>query len=471
MVCFHMNKLQKYGHQLFFRYKVIPKAPLFYINLYFLIWKFMKNRGKTILIYFTLVIVSLYFLTRGLIEAKSFLAPLSVAALLAMVVLPVSKWMEKKGLQRGWASFLSDILIIIFFVVLAGVTGLQVKSIVSDWPRIKERIEPKIAQVQDFIADKTGISVREQNQKISQRIPGNATGTQEQNRQSNPQQQQDSTRAGNPQSGKQQQQDGDSGEKHSSSGTAGESGSSSSDSGSGLLSSAGSFMSQLINFMGTFLLIFVYIFFFLLYRHKFRMFILKLVPDNNREEAEKVISDSADIAQNYLFGRLLLILFLAVIYAIGLSVSGVQHAILISVLAALLSLIPYIGNIVGFFLAITMAFISGSGIAGAAGVTITFAIAQFIESYILEPYIVGDKVNLNPVFTIIVVVMGGAIWGITGMLIAIPALGILKIVFNHIPVLQPYGYLFGQEESSDKEDGDDENFLTRTKQWALRKFK
>lgn len=195
-----------------------------------------------------------------------------------------------------------------------------------------------------------------------------------------------------------------------------------------------------------------------------------MAPDEKRDKTKKVLSDSTQISQSYLTGRLILIIFLAVLYSAGLSISGVKHAILISVLAAVLSLIPYIGNIIGFFLAIIMAFFSGSNLMGALGVAITFAIAQFVESYILEPYIVGDKVNLNPIFTIIVVVLGGAIWGILGMLIAIPALAIIKIVFNHIPVLQPYGYLFGQE-GENKEEDDSKNFLTKTKKWALNKFK
>lgn len=236
------------------------------------------------------------------------------------------------------------------------------------------------------------------------------------------------------------------------------------------MSSAGSFIGQLFSFLGTFLLTFVYIFFFLLYRSKFRNSILKMVPEDKQESAQSVLGESTQISQNYLFGRLILITFLAALYSVGLAVSGVKNAILISILAAVLSLVPYIGNIIGYFLAVGMAFFSGSGATGAIGVTITFAVAQFVESYILEPYIVGDKVNLNPVFTIIVVVLGEAVWGVVGMLIAIPALGIVKVVFDHIPVLRPIGYLFGEEDIGDNEEGKD-NIFKKTKRWALNKFK
>jgi predicted PurR-regulated permease PerM len=141
-----------------------------------------------------------------------------------------------------------------------------------------------------------------------------------------------------------------------------------------------------------------------------------------------------------------------------LSVSGVKSAILISIIAALLSLIPYIGNIIGFVLAIAMATFTGAGSVAFIGVTITFTIAQFVESYILEPYVVGKKVDLNPLVTILVVVLGGAVWGVTGMIISIPVFGILKIVFDHISVFHPLGYMLGEEDISSL---DSDNIFTK----------
>jgi predicted PurR-regulated permease PerM len=166
---------------------------------------------------------------------------------------------------------------------------------------------------------------------------------------------------------------------------------------------------------------------------------------------------------------LILILFLAILYSIGLYFSGVQQAILISALAALLSLLPFIGNVLGYFLALGMALISGAGATGAIGVTITFSITQFVESYILEPYIVGNKVHINPVFTIIVVVLGGMVWGIIGMFVSIPFLGILKVILDRIPALEPVGFLLGETEQDDDElQG---GFFQKIKDWAARNFK
>jgi predicted PurR-regulated permease PerM len=443
----------------------------------------MGTKVRQILLYSTLIIVLLFFLFLGLTKAKAFLAPISVAAILAMVVLPVSRWLEGKGINRGFSALLSDFLILIFFGLMAWVLTAQVKSFADDWPQIKERLVPQIEQLQQFIADKTGITEQEQEQKVSEKIPGNILDSkqeQSQNAQGNDtaraQNQSatatDSTQQTTTQNGERQPTEGAGTNGPANSKNKQEQSQSGSSGAGSIVSSAGTFAMQLISFFGTFLLTFVYIFFFLLYRGKFKKSILKMAPDENREKTKKILTDSTRISQNYLTGRLILILFLAILYSAGLSISGVKHAILISVLAAMLSLIPYIGNIVGFFLAIGMAFFSGSGVTGAIGVTITFAIAQFVESYILEPYIVGDKVDLNPVVTILVVVLGEAVWGVVGMLIAIPALGIAKVVFDHISVLRPLGYLFGNEdiEDDDKEDKKG-NIFNRTKRWALNKFK
>ena len=381
------------------------------------------NRAGRVLIFFTLVVVSLVLLFWGLVQAQSFLMPLSVAALLAMIVLPVSNWLEKKGVSRGWSAFLSDLVIILFIVGLTSVLAAQVESLASDWPRIKQKIEPRIEQLQQFITRQTGLSEQAQRQRIS--LPGFSSA------------QSDSTQTDS------------SSEKTSSSS------SSSSSSDSSILSSVGKVVGGFLGGLGTLLLMLIYTFFFLLYRRKFRLSILKMVPDDQQDQAQKTIADAVRVAQNYLSGRLLLILFLVVLYAIGLTISGVRNAILISLLAAVLSLIPYIGNVIGYALAVVVAFVSGGGAGSVIGVSITFAVAQFVESYVLEPYVVGDKVDLNPVFTIIVVVLGEAVWGIAGMLIAIPVLGILKVVFDHVSPLQPLGYLFGEEDTRDERDDDD----------------
>ncbi|HSI75935.1 MAG TPA: AI-2E family transporter [Lunatimonas sp.] len=400
----------------------------------------MENKLLRILLYFTLIIVSLTLFFWGIFTAKSFLAPLTVAALLTMVVLPVSKWLEKKRVSRGFSAFLSTSLILTFFLMIIGVVAWQINIFTKEWPQIKKRIDPKIEQFQEFVEDKTGISPQEQKETIF--------GSKQSQSKENSSNSESTTKESAQKPATEQQ------EPSSLSGVDGST-----------MESIGGYAMSFFGVFGNFLLTFIYVFFFLLYRKKFTSSVMKMAPDNQQSQTRETINEIIHISQNYLSGRLLLILFLAILYTIGLSVSGIEQAILISVLAAVLSLMPYVGNILGFGLAVAMAFISGSGLNGVIGVSLTFGIAQFVESYILEPYIVGDKVNINPVFTIIVVVLGGAVWGVIGMLIAIPALGMLKVVFDRIPSLQPLGYLFGGEDIGDDQPG----FFDKLVSWAKEK--
>lgn len=146
----------------------------------------------------------------------------------------------------------------------------------------------------------------------------------------------------------------------------------------------------------------------------------------------------------------MLIAILASLYAIGLGISGVENFLLISILAAILSLIPYIGNVLGFGIAMTFGYLVSGETGILAGIVITFSVAQFVESYILEPYIVGDRVDLHPFTVILAVVIGNYIWGIMGMILSIPILAIINVVLLDIPALHPFGFLLSNKPPSEK---------------------
>lgn len=413
----------------------------------------MPNRAKNLLTYIALIVVSTYFLFYGLVQAQAFLAPLAIGILLAMIVLPVARWFERIGLNRVLSSLISTIIVLLFFLSLGGVVALQVNSFVSDWEQIKGRMEPKVDRLQQLIADKTGMTVPEQQEKIQSFIPGKSqkpSGA-------------DTTQSGQPPS--QQQQENEKQPTAEEQPKNGESSESDGFTGS-MFSTAGNFLAGLAAFLASFVLVFTYIFFLLMYRSRFKNALVKFAPDDQREQANNIIQKSAETSQQYLFGRLLLVLIQAVFIYIGLIITGVNNAILISVLAAFLTLIPFIGNIIGYVLALAMGLFSTDATSAVIGVSITFGLSQLLENNVLQPYIVGQKVNLNPFITIIIVILGGAVWGVAGMLIAIPALGILKVVCDHVPMLQPVGYLIGGEE---KEEGP--GFVDKTKRWAKQKFK
>ncbi|MGB0177043.1 MAG: AI-2E family transporter [Owenweeksia sp.] len=393
----------------------------------------MKAKAQEFLLVSVGLIIGIYFTVVGLVSAHHFLAPIVVAGLLTMIFLPLAHHLERMGLSRGWSSLTSVLTAFLFFFGLFAVLSMQMQRIASEWPQIKERVEPRIEEVQDWVARTTGIDAFTQQRMVMENLPGQEEGGVEED---------DGTETSGSSADIQK------GKKKSS--------------GKSLVKSVSKMMVAFFSFLGVALLTGVYLFFMLLYRAKIRLSILHFFPPHQKDEANNVIQESVALSQSYLLGRFVLIFILAVFYSIGLALSGVDQAIIISILAALLSLVPYIGNVVGFGLAIAMAAFSGGDPVAFIGVTATFSIAQFVESYILEPYIVGHRVALNPLTTVIVVVLGGAVWGIVGMIIFIPLVGIIKIVCDRIPVLHSVGYMLGEE---DIESSSGENALER---WAGR---
>lgn len=394
----------------------------------------MDKSLKQIVVYTTLTITGLYLFFLGAYKAQSFLIPLVIAIILSMVMLPVSKKLEQWKFSRGWAVFISDLLIIVFLAGMGFLLGLQIKSVAEDWPEYKQKLMPKLEQADSFIKEKTGISFQKKFEEKLNQSEGSSQNASESGTQKNSQN--EGTQKESPNSGK-------------------------------IPSGIGQAISATFGVLGNALLVFVYIFFFMYYREKFSNSILMFFKEGDRKKVATTLDDFAKIAQSYMFGRFILILLLAILYAIGLTIIGIKHAIVISILAAFLSLLPYIGNIIGFLLAALMATLVEGGIGSLVGVTIVFSVTQFIESYFLEPFVIGHKVNLNPVLVIIGVVAGGALWGVAGMIIAIPVLGIFKIIFDKVPALHPVGYMLGEEDI----DSDEPGFIKKIKEKFKKKIK
>ncbi len=352
----------------------------------------MSESAKKIILYLTLIIVGTYFLIAGIIKAQGFFVPIAIAALLAMMLLPVVSRLTKWKVPRGLSILIADLILLGLCVGLILLLAAQIENIADQWPQLKENIQPKIEKVQTFVADKTGITKEEQSKQIEEAIKSRD--------------------------------------------------------GKSITSRLSSFFPAFISSIGNFLLVFIYIFFFIYYKEKFRNSILNFIPKEKRSKGEDIISRFSSVSQQYLFGRFLLILFLVVIYSVGLFIVGVKYALFISILAAILTIIPYIGNVIGIGLALVISVVTGGNMGSIVGVLIVFTIAQFFESYILEPYIVGHKVEINPVATIIGVVVGNMVWGLPGMIIAIPVMGILKAIFDHVPVLNPLGYVLDENDIS-----------------------
>lgn len=403
-------------------------------------------KSNSILLRFALLVLGVFFLVNGMVLAEVFLVPLVFAVMLTLVCIPLARKFEKKGVSRGLASFASVVLCILVYVAFFAVIAIQVGSVSERWPEIEEKLSPRLNEAVEMIEGKTGLNVREQMPQWLDSPSANATeedqAQAEQDNKNSEEEASDNVQAeGKSENG--QSQSPKTGSQAIS---------------DGVKKQLGQVAVNLFGFLGNSFLTFVYLFFLLNYRNKVKLSILRFFSGEKRKRVKEVLEESVQLALNFLGGRFLLIFFLAVIYTAGMLIAGVENAILISVIAAILSLIPYLGVIIGYVLAIVMALVGGAETWSLIVVSVTYGAAQFIESYILEPFVVGDKVNLNPLSTIIVVVLGSAVWGVAGMILSIPLAGICKIVFDSVDKLEPLGYMLGEEDVG---DGDQEGFLSR----------
>jgi predicted PurR-regulated permease PerM len=186
----------------------------------------------------------------------------------------------------------------------------------------------------------------------------------------------------------------------------------------------------------------VYVFMILVYQTHLLEFIHKLFKASNLVELDSVISATKKIIQNYLVGLLLEALIVAALNATSLLILGIDYAILLGVIGAILNVIPYIGGIIAVALPMIVAIATKSP-SYALLVLAAYILIQFIDNNYIIPKIVASKVKINALISVIVVIIGGALWGIPGMFLAIPLTAILKVIFDHIEPLKPLGFLLG----------------------------
>jgi predicted PurR-regulated permease PerM len=351
----------------------------------------MKDR---IILQVSGIIFILFIFFYSLSLTKVFLIPIVIAGLFALLLKPIHDYL----IRKKWNRILSIVLcLLVIVVVVAGIVTLfssQVLNLADEMPLIKARTTEKFQTLQNAIESSTPISAKQQLAYLNKQY-----------------------HAFLDQSG----------------------------------SMIGRFILGFTGFLAGFGLIMVYTFLFLLYKGKIKKFTLKLFPEDNHQKIHTIINRIQDLAQYYLVGILIELSVLGMLNSIGLLIIGIKQPFFFGYLAALLNIIPYIGVLIGSLFPITMALIFKDSIWSAIAVAGLMSFNQFIDNNFLTPKIVGSHVRINPLATIMAIVAGGLLWGIAGMILFIPLLGILKIICDQIDPFKPFGYLLGDEEEFKKD--------------------
>ncbi len=191
----------------------------------------------------------------------------------------------------------------------------------------------------------------------------------------------------------------------------------------------------------------IFIFFLLIYRDHFAVFASKVFKQRKSSDLLNEIAEIRKVVHNYLMGAGKVMLILGVVNTGVLFALGIKHAIFFGMLAGFLNIIPYLGPTLGAILPFLFALLTKDSLFYPFAVVVAFTLIQLLESAYLTPRITGANVNLNAFVTFVGLLIGGAIWGIPGMIIIIPTIAILKKLFELSPETEPYAYLFGEEDT------------------------
>lgn len=189
----------------------------------------------------------------------------------------------------------------------------------------------------------------------------------------------------------------------------------------------------------------VYMFTILYYKPLLLEFVAELFRKKEHAIVAEVLDETKILIQSYLAGLLIEMLLVAAMNAGGLMIIGVKYGLLIGIIGAILNLVPYIGGIIAILLPVLMALATGSNSQAIWSVAL-YLVVQFIDNNIIVTKIVASKVKLNALISIVVVLIGGAVWGVAGMFLSIPLTALVKVVFDRIEPLKPFGFLLGDNQ-------------------------
>jgi putative permease len=338
--------------------------------------------------YERLALTLIGFLALGylIIVGKDLLDPMIFGFIFAILLLPVSNFLEKKcRLPRSASSLLSILLLIGFVYGILYLVGSQISKVASDWPMLKNQVTQSLQDLQQWVKSAFHIDTEKQMSYV-----------------------------------------------HS---TADK-----------IMASGGDVLGTTFGAISSLMLFYVFIliftFFILLYRRLLLRFIIWVFRDENEHIVMDIVENIQSILRQYILGLLLEMVIVAAVAISVFLLIGIKYAALLGIIVGLFNIIPYIGIFTALLLSAIITFATGS-IKDTLLVMGSVIGIHAIDANFLLPTIVGSKVRLNALISFVGIILGEMIWGLSGMFLSIPIIAIFKIIFDRIESLKPWGYLLG----------------------------
>ncbi|NUO00575.1 MAG: AI-2E family transporter [Saprospiraceae bacterium] len=333
----------------------------------------------------TLLLVGFYVLISMLFIAQDIILPVIYATIIAIAISPAVNYLVKKNINRAMSIAMVLTIALLILSVMVALLSSQASLLGEAWPQLAIRFEDLLNQTVSWISEYFNISLRKINAWIT-----HAKGE--------------------------------------------------------LINNSGAAIGITLTTMGGMLAIIfltpVYVFMILFYQPHLVRFLHKLFGTENNLQVNEFLTETKAIIQSYLGGLFAEFAIVAIMNAAGLLALGIEYAILLGIIGALLNIIPYLGGMIAVVLFMAIAFVTKSPVY-VLYVFALYTFIQFVDNNYIVPKIVGAKVKLNALVCLMAVIAGAALWGIPGMFLSIPLMAIIKLLFDRVDALKPWGFLLG----------------------------
>jgi predicted PurR-regulated permease PerM len=321
---------------------------------------------------------------------KSFIVPLLFSGVLAVLIHPLIKFLERRfTFSKSLSALCGVIFICLLLLVVASLVGRQITIFVADFDQYSNNIAGLVQRAKLSAAELLNLDIDEyisQNFNLEQIIRQN-------------------------------------------------------------VQNITTFVGGSFDFLGTAIMLPFYIFFFLYYRSFLIEFIHRLFSQVEKEKLDSIINKIYGVIHNYIRGVLEVMIIVGILNTIGLWLLGIKSAVFFGFFAAVLLIIPYVGVFIGSLLPTVMALVTKDSLWYPVGVIAIFAFIQFLEGNFITPRITGSRVSINPFVGILSLLLFGSLWGMGGVILAYPLTAILKVIFDNVEELKPFGFLIGEPEA------------------------
>lgn len=332
----------------------------------------------------TVILFGLTLICFILFCLRSIMAPIAFSVIVAMLLNPLVNKFQQKGMRKLLAIALALTIAFLISAAILYFISFQVAGFSDNFPALKTKFNEHLSQLHQWIASNFNIPIEKQQKSLDEAMNNSKA-------------------------------------------------------------MLGSALGGLLNTIGFFVLVPIYVFLLLFYKTLILNFLHESFAEENTLKVSEVLAETKKAIQSYMTGLLVEALVVAILNSTALLLLGVQYAILLGVIGALLNMLPYIGGIVAIALPVTIAAVTKDGFTTPLLIVAAYTVIQFIDNHFLVPFLVSSRVKINAFFSIVIVLLGGALWGVAGMFLSIPFLAILKIIFDRIPEMKPWGKLLGDE--------------------------